>query len=364
MSIETDLKKEGIEIIKPLDTLKINLIASKVANLLIDNLPDLNLNYQKLFIKLSRLNMYIAKMPEGTAKAKYFYKNSSIYFDENIDFNKINNSILHECIHCIQEFRDNKNNLLRLGLCDFLDTKLSGMGLNEAAVQLLTTSCLKFSKQEEKYYGISLRTTSPDYYPLECNLISQMAYITGINVLFDSTLFSNDNFKNSFIEKTSKKTFIKVQKNIDDIIYAEDELSTLYCKLENVLEVDNNFVKATNKITSLKEKITAKYIETQNLIMTSYFETSFEKLSTPKQIESYRNQLYNYKNFIGVTDNYNFYNDFYIDKMVKLEQKYLEINNISNISLVPVKNSMIKTLLLKLKQLIGLETETMTIENK
>ena len=27
--------------------------------------------------------------------------------------------------------------------------------------------------------------------------------------------------------------------------------------------------------------------------MTSYFETSFEKLNTPKQIENYRNQLYN-----------------------------------------------------------------------
>ena len=70
-------------------------------------------------------------------------------------------------------------------------------------------------------------TTSPDYYPLECNLISQMAYITGINTLYDSTLFSNDNFKNSFIEKTSKKTFTKIEKNIDDIIYAEDELATL-----------------------------------------------------------------------------------------------------------------------------------------
>ena len=207
-------------------------------------------------------------------------------------------------------------------------------------------------------------TTSPDYYPLECNLISQMAYITGINTLYDSTLFSNDNFKNSFIEKTSKKTFTKIEKNIDDIIYAEDELATLYCKLENVTEVDNYFVKATNKISNLKAKITSKYIETQNLIMTSYFETSFEKLNTPKQIENYRNQLYNYKNFIGVTDNYNFYNDFYIDKMVKLEQKYLELNNMSNISLVPVKDSLLKTLLLKLKQLIGLDTETITIDNK
>ena len=358
MSIETDLKKEGIEIIKPLDTLKINLIASKVANLLINNLPDLKLNYQKLFIKLSRLNMYIAKMPEGTAKAKYFYKNSSIYFDENIDFDKINNSILHECIHCLQEYRDNKNNLLRLGLCDFLNTRLQGMGLNEAAVQLLTTYCLNAPKEFEKYYGISLYTTSPDYYPLECNLIRQMAYITGLDLLFDSTLFSNDNFKNNFIEKTSKKAFLRIEKNIDYIIYAEDELCTLYSKLENVSNVDNHFVKATNKITHLKEKISSKYIETQNLIMTSYFETCFEKLSTPKEIESYRNQLYNYKNFIGVTDNYNFYNNYYIDKMVKLEQKYLEIDKLSTTYLIPIKSNIFS----KLKRLLGIDKNTIIVK--
>jgi len=62
MSIEKDLKKEGIQIIKPLDTLKVNLIASKVANTLIDCLPNQSLDYQTLFIKLSRCNMYIAKL--------------------------------------------------------------------------------------------------------------------------------------------------------------------------------------------------------------------------------------------------------------------------------------------------------------
>ena len=353
MSIKSDLKKEGIEIIKPLDTLKINLIASKVSTLLTNFLSYLHLDYKKIFIKLSRLNMYIAKMPEGTTKAKYFYKNSSIYFDENIDLDNINNSILHECIHAIQDYRDNKNNLLRLGLCDFMDTKLPGMGLNEAAVQLLTTHCLKAPKSLEKYYGISLSTTSPEYYPLECSLIMQMAYITGINYLYDSTLFSNTNFEDVFISKTSKKAFLKIEKNIDKIIYSQDELAKLYADLENTVTVDNKFVKTNNKIRKLKENITNTYIETQNLIMTSYFNTAFDKLITPQNIESYRNQLYNYKNYIGVVDNYNFYNDFYINKMIKLEQKYLEIDNFSNTSLVPINNTFIKKLSTKFKQLLG-----------
>lgn len=64
MSIETDLKKDGIEIIEPLDTLKINSIAGNISQKICDTFPNYNFNQNELFIRLSRLNMYKAKMPE------------------------------------------------------------------------------------------------------------------------------------------------------------------------------------------------------------------------------------------------------------------------------------------------------------
>ena len=70
MSIETDLKKDGIEVIKPLDTLKINSIARNVAQKICDTFPDYGFNQNDLFIKLSRLNMYKAKMPERNGWSK------------------------------------------------------------------------------------------------------------------------------------------------------------------------------------------------------------------------------------------------------------------------------------------------------
>ena len=85
MSIESDLRKDGIEVIKKLDTLRVNSIARTVSISLCETFPDFNLNQNDLFIKLSRLDMYIAKMPEGMSEANYFYKNSSIYFNEHID---------------------------------------------------------------------------------------------------------------------------------------------------------------------------------------------------------------------------------------------------------------------------------------
>ena len=77
--------------------------------------------------------------------------------------------------------------------------KIAGMGLNEAAVQYITSKIIGIEKDYVKYFGISFRTISPSYYPLECNLIEQMAYITDETVLFDSTFTSNDKFKNIFI---------------------------------------------------------------------------------------------------------------------------------------------------------------------
>ena len=73
MSVESDLKKDGIVVIKKLDTLRVNTIAKNVATRLCETFPDFSLNQNDLFIKLSRLDMYIAKMPEGMAEANYIY---------------------------------------------------------------------------------------------------------------------------------------------------------------------------------------------------------------------------------------------------------------------------------------------------
>ena len=85
MSTNSRLKKEGIEIAEQLDTLKVNTIAISIASKLCLAFPEHNLNKSELFTSLSRINMYIAKMPDGMAEANYFYKNCSIYFNSRID---------------------------------------------------------------------------------------------------------------------------------------------------------------------------------------------------------------------------------------------------------------------------------------
>lgn len=326
MSIKSDLKKDGIEVTKQLDTLTVNSIARNISQKICSTFPNYGLTQNSLFIKLSRLNMYMAKMPDGMAEANYFYKNTSIYFNDKIDINDIEEFAIHECIHFIQEIKDKRNFLLRMGLCDYTDFKIYGLGLNEAAVQLMTSKIIGIPKDFVKYFGISFETISPSYYPLECCLVNQLAYLVGEDVLFKSTIHSDNNFKDMLSNATSKKTFMSIQNSIDDILYAEENI----IKLTNKITQENNDKNIDNlnkKIDELKSEITLTFMRTQNLIISSYFDNSFNKISNLEEVENYRRKLYNFKNYIGITDNYTFFNDYYTRKMENLESLYISIEN-------------------------------------
>lgn len=351
MSIESELKKEGIEVIKNLDTLQVNTIAGFVTEKLCSKFPEQNLDSNELFIDLSRLNMCIAKMPPSAALAKFYYKNSTIYFSDTLNTEDIQKLAIHECIHYIQQSTNKKNKLVRLGLCDFSSSTLCGMGVNEAAVQLMSSICLDVDTDEVKYYGIDFPTKSPSYYPLQCNLVKQLAYITGDDILFNSTLFGNDNFKEKFISLTSADVFYTIQKNIDSIVYLEDELVMYSNTLATVDGNVRTITKLSKKVNKLKEKISKTFFDTQNLIVSSYFNNYFKTLTTPKCIENFRNKLFGYKNFIGTNDKYSYFSDYYLDMMKKLETKYEELENKPSTALVVEKKNIFAILFKKLRLL-------------
>ena len=187
------------------------------------------------------------------SEANYFYKNTSIYFNEKIDIDDIEEFAVHDCIHYIQEIKVIKNNLIRMGLCDHSDFKVYGLGLNEASVQLMASKVIGIKNDFVKYFGISFETNSPSYYPLECCLANQLAYLIGEDILFESTINSNDNFKNKFIESTSIKTFLCVQSALDSILYAEEDIIKLNNKMmESTKDRCDNIIR---KIEEIKNEI-------------------------------------------------------------------------------------------------------------
>lgn len=355
MSIESDLRKDGIIVERKLDTLTINTIARNTADRLCKAFPEQNFIFQNLFIALSRIPMYIADIPKGFAEATYFYKNSSMYFRKGLSIDEMEKFAVHEFIHYLQEIKDKKGRLIRLGLCDFDDIKVYGMGLNEGAVQLMASKAINSNEEIVKYYGISLPTNSPSYYPIICNLVNQMSYVTGKEALYDSTLYGSDIFKSQFVETCGLNNFIKIQNNLDKILKIEEKA----IKLDNELMSDKcegmKAQKVAKKIEKYKGKIKDLFFETQNLIFTSYFNNSFDKITTTADIDEYRVKLYNYKNYIGIADNYSDFNDFYINKMMDLDAKYENIMN--NTSLTIVNTSSIAKFFRKIKEILSATVE-------
>lgn len=359
MSVNSDLKKAGIDIIQQLNEKDIFAIASNIASKLCLAFPEHNLKRHDLISAISKINMYIANMPQDYSQAKYFYKNNSIYFKKYSTPEEMSNIAVHECIHFIQEITDEDYNLVRMGLYKVS----SGLAINEAAVQLMTAEANNYNICEEKYYGINLKTTSPDYYPLQCALVNQMAYFTGTYPLYHSALNSNDIFENTFSLKADKKTYEKISKYLDNLLYLENDLSFYIQELKNT-DNFNKMKKLNNTINKRKEEIRSVFFKTQNLIIKKCFEKSFTCIRNLEEIKEFQQDLYNFKNIMGYTDNYTFYNDFYcnITNLLAEKRNYIiqhgEINlfdkdskALALINTTKDTDNLVKVFILKLKKL-------------
>ena len=317
MNIEKDLQKDGIIITEKVNTDTILNITNSIANKIAQSFPNFGLKKEEIFAKLFTLSMYRADMPEGMAEANYCYKNSSIYFNSHIADEDLEEFAIHECLHFLQEVKDEKNKIQKMGLSTYSKFKIIGMGINEAAVQYISSKIIGIEADFEKYYDISLRTPSPSYYPLECALLNELVYFIGEDTLFKSTYFSCDDFKNEIIKRTSKAVYESIVSAFDDILKYEEKLIILNNKLLNTEKSS----KLQLKILKYREKINNIFMQTQNLIIQDFFDFEFNNISNLEQLENFRKRLINFENLIGKTDGYIFYDNYCTESMNKLEHK-------------------------------------------
>lgn len=322
MNINSILKKEGIEPKNKLDNTQVKKIANIISQKICDTFPEHNLEKNNIFNLLENLTMYIAKMPDNSAIAKYFALNNSIYFNTNMDFENIDTLVIHECIHAIQTYRNQNGKVSKLGLYDLNTNK--GQGINEASVQLMATKASALEKDNVKYFNMNFNTESPIFYPIETALINEMIYFTGTYPLFHSTLYSNNVFKNTFIAKTSEKVYNTIESNFDLLIHYEELLSLTYAELANHSNINANekkLEKINAKINKIKTFISNLTISTQNLIIENCFNSEFELIKDLDSLNLFRKKLYDFNEILISTENYDFYTNFYYNMMNKLDEK-------------------------------------------
>lgn len=349
MNIEKDLVKDGIIVTEKIDTDVILKITKSISKKIVETFPNFGLNADDIFSQLFSLNMYKANMPEAMAEANYCYKNSSIYFNSHIANEDLEEFAIHECLHFLQEVKDENNNILKLGLSTYRNSKPIGMGLNEAAVQYISAKIIGIEPDFEKYYDINIFTPSPSYYPVECALLNELIFLIGEDILFKSTYFSTDDFKNEIIKRTSKKTFNKIQKTFDDILKFEENIIIL----NNKNFESNKKIKFQDKILKYREKIKNTYINCQNLIVKDFFDKEYNNIKNLEELDSFRRQLTKFDKYIGKISGYTFYENYFIEIMNKLEHKSNVLENGGIETAIDSQNNFIFKIINKLISLIG-----------
>lgn len=323
MNIEKELQSDGIIVKEKISTDTVLKITDSISKKISSTFPNFDLNADEIFSKLFSLNMYKATMPEGMAEANYCYKNSSIYFNSHISDEDLEEFAIHECLHFLQEVKDENGKIAKMGLSNYTKFKTVGVGINEAAVQYLSSKIIGIEPDFEKYYDINIFTPSPSYYPVECALLNEIVYFIGEDILFKSTYFSTDEFKDAIIKHSSKKTFDKIQLAFDNILKYEEKIIILNNKL---LENDKAS-KRENDILKYRETIKNTFIETQNIIIKEFFDYEYKNICNLEELENFRRKLSKFKSIIGTVNHYNFYDNYFIETMNKLEHKCNVLEN-------------------------------------
>ena len=313
MGISKILKKFDIKVIGKVSKEDQIIISDNVATKITNKFNFIDYGY--IYTKLMRAKMYIAIIPKGMTRAIYSYEEDTLFISDEEDLNNISKELLYECIHTMQDIRDKKGNVKQLGQCIFSDYKVYAMALNEASILYITQ---KIFEEEIKYieaYGIKAKTYSQNSYPLICNIVLQLLFISNEKTLVQSTLKSTDEFLIQGIEEIGESSYVTLQNNLDEMLYASEEIIGIKRNLKNNTSDGNieEINKQLNRIYEKEAQIRRLYMDSQMSIFTMYFDRLYNRIQTLSDIKIYKNKLQNYKELIGfyTNDNQEYFLQYY-----------------------------------------------------
>ena len=334
MYINNYLEKMNIEPISEIGVRERCEFTNNIVATITENLVNYNLDYLKMLNILQNTEMYIAKIPKNLSPVNYLYLDGKMYISEDINLNPNNEFVLHEAIHRIQEYRNKKEKLIQLGLCDVMETKIKGLALNEAAIQYIVHRILNGESKIIDIYGMKVPTLSKDYYPILTNLIEQITFLIGEDKLIDSTINSNNEFKYEAIDMLGEDTYKAIENSFEQILEAK-----------NVI-IKNNEKSIIDENIELIKKI---YVDIQNKIMVSYFNKEFKRIKSLEQLNSFSTKLVNHKDYIGSDEAQALYSDYFKTMQEQIKEKE---QSFINKSLIVVKENRFVNIFNRIKKFI------------
>ena len=348
MPKKKNLGNTGIEVIEPLEEEIIVDIVNQVSTRIMTAFPDNKLSYLDIYKTLLDTPMYYARIPKGLSKANYYYKNSSIYFSDRVDLSEVDEFIFHECIHRLQERKDKKGRITRIGVCEVNELSVKATALNEAAIQFVTVKAFNMPEKQLNIYNITLPSRT-EYYPIITNIISQLAFLLGESALIDSTINGNEDFKLVIIDNIGENEYRFIEKSLNDILRIKSEISDI----QNNMQLKDKWEGTENikylEIEKKSKNIKNLYFDIQNKIYTSYFENLLKRTENDLEVNMILEKLKDYEDYIGVAEDNIAFNLFYSDFTKRAEKRINELKN--KTALVVFKDNIIYKVIRKIKRL-------------
>ena len=297
MKIAKKLSKMGIIPNEKIDIKEKINIAKTVTEKLTSNINILASSYNELYMRIYNCEINYAQIDPKFQGVFYYYKNNTIYIDRNKD--NIEECLIHEIIHYLQNFGRINKKTKRAGLCKFMDFKIFGLGLNEAVVQYITAKAIGKQVHRISNEKISICTNSENYKYIT-SLVSQIIFLLGEEDAIKSCINSTEYFEN--------------------ILY-----NTFEDKTEKILKGFDILLDETNE-----DKIIDIYMQTQETIYKTYFTNICKRLTTIQEVDSQVEKLEEYQNIVGKLYNIPIDKDKFLTFKNEMDSrflnKYVEIN--------------------------------------
>lgn len=329
IKLKRELKNLGIKPIEELSVQEKTSIAERVAAKLVSlNVPGITHN--EILEELFDAKMYTAEISNNLGKVNYFYKNKTIYFDKRLNLIELDENILRECIHYLQDKREKQK---RMGLCTFEQYKVRGMALNEIGISYISNKLLNKNNHNKTF-----------------TLLKQILLITGEDVFLDSIINNNNKFQDKFMQEVnSENVYYKMQNTLDAMF----DLEQITKRLDFEGRKSSNPQRYLAKINMHKHTLNSKFSEMQWDMYNRYFSRKIELIDKIEEIRQYKEELFNFNQWLEISEDEQKYSNFVAEKIEKLNRIELElIMSKSNNSMIVIGNSKFTQIMRSIKNII------------
>lgn len=329
MKIKRELKNLGIKPIEELSVQEKTSIAERVAAKLV-NLKVPGITHNEILEELFDAKMYTAEISNNLGKVNYFYKNKTIYFDKSLNLLELDENILRECIHYIQDKREKQK---RMGLCIFEQYKVRGMALNEIGISYISNKLLNKINHNKTF-----------------TLLKQILLITGEEVFLDSILNNNNKFQEKFMQMVNSENLYYKMQNTFDAMF---DLEQIAKRLDFEGRKSSNPQRYLAKINMHKHTLNSKFSEIQWDIYNRYFSRKIELIDKIEEIKQYKEELFDFNQWLEIAEDELKYTNYVTEKIERLNKIELElIRSKSNNSMILFEKNTLQKIIKNIKKII------------